>query len=111
MTSSCAADQHNTTGPNGGIALTPLQPGDQLDHYRLEALVARGGMACVFRATDQRTGRQVAIKVPHPEAECDITLHERFLREAVICRQMDHPGVLKVLDEESHSRVYMVMEW
>jgi serine/threonine-protein kinase len=68
-------------------------------------------MACVFRATDQRTGRQVAIKVPHPEAECDITFHERFLREAVICRQMDHPGVLKVLDEESHSRVYMVMEW
>ena len=49
--------------------MTPLQPGDCLDHYRLDALVARGGMASLFRATDLRTGRQFAIKVPHPEVE------------------------------------------
>jgi serine/threonine-protein kinase len=91
--------------------MTPLQTGDCLDHYRLEALVARSGMASIFRATDLRTGRQFAIKVPHPEAECDVAFFERFRREALICREMDHASVVKVMDEESQSRVYMVMEW
>ena len=91
--------------------MTPLQPGDCLDHYRLEALVARSGMASIFRATDSRTGRQFAIKVPHPEAECDVAFFERFQREALICREMDHAGVVKVMDAESQCRVYMVMEW
>ena len=91
--------------------MTPVQPGDCLDNYRLEQLVARSGMACVFRAIDLRTGRQVGIKVPHPEAECDVAFYERFQREAQIGREMDHPSVLKVMREESHSRVYMVMEW
>lgn len=91
--------------------MTPLQPGDRLDHYRLDTLVARSGMASIFRATDLRTGRQFAIKVPHPEAECDVAFFERFQREALICREMDHAGVVKAVDEESQSRVYMVMEW
>jgi serine/threonine-protein kinase len=91
--------------------MTPLHPGDRLDHYRLEDLVARSGMASIFRATDLRTGRQFAIKVPHPEAECDVTFFERFQREALICREMDHPSVLKAMHEESPSRIYMVMEW
>jgi len=68
-------------------------------------------MASIFRATDLRTGAQVAIKVPHPEAECDPAFFERFQREALICRQMDHPGALKAMNEESPSRLYMVMEW
>jgi serine/threonine-protein kinase len=44
-----------------------LHPGDQLDHYRIDALVARSGMASIFRATDLNNGRPVAIKIPHPE--------------------------------------------
>jgi len=36
--------------------MTPLHPGDQLDHYRIENLTARSGMASIFRATDLRTG-------------------------------------------------------
>ncbi len=44
-----------------------IHPGDQLDHFRLESIVATSGMATVFRATDLDTGKQVAIKVPHPE--------------------------------------------
>jgi serine/threonine-protein kinase len=68
-------------------------------------------MASIFRATDVRTGRQFAIKVPHPEAECDVVFFERFQREAAICQEMDHASVVKVMNEESQSRVYMVMEW
>jgi serine/threonine-protein kinase len=85
--------------------------GDQLDHYRIEALVARSGMASIYRGTDTRNGRQVAIKIPHPEVESDPALYDRFHREEEIGKLLDHPGVMKVFADEQRSRVYMVMEW
>jgi serine/threonine protein kinase len=88
-----------------------LHEGDQLDQYRIENLVARSGMASIFRATDMRTGRQVAIKIPHPEMEADPVLFDRFKREADIGQTLDHPGVMKVLADGDRSRIYMVMEW
>ena len=91
--------------------MTPLHPGDQLDHYRIEGVAARSGMASIFRATDARTGRPVAIKVPHPEMESDPVFFERFHREEEIGKAMDHPGVMKVIAEDGRSQVYMVMEW
>lgn len=91
--------------------MTPLHPGDQLDHYRIEGVCSRSGMASIFRATDLRTGRPVAIKVPHPEMESDPVLFERFRREEDIGRKINHPGVVKVLSEDDRSQVYMVMEW
>lgn len=91
--------------------MTPLEPGCQLDHYRIENLVARGGMASIFRATDLGSGRQVAIKLPHPEMECDPVFFDRFQREKEIGQRLDHPGIVKVLPDEEPSRVYMAMEW
>jgi serine/threonine protein kinase len=91
--------------------MTPLQPGNVLDHYRIENLVARSGMASIFRATDTRDGRTVAIKIPHPEMEADPQLFDRFKREREIGEKLDHPGVMKVFKDDHRSRVYMVMEW
>jgi serine/threonine-protein kinase len=91
--------------------MTALEAGDTLDHYRLEAEVARGGMSTLFRATDLRNGRQVAVKVPHPEMEADPVLLERFRREEEIGQELDHPGVVKTYDGERRSRLYMVIEW
>ena len=91
--------------------MTPIRAGEHLDHYRIEELVARSGMASIFRATDMRIGRQVAIKIPHPEMEADPVLFERFQREAEIGEKLNHPGVMKVYPEPDKSRVYMVMEW
>ena len=91
--------------------MTPLHTGDQLDQYRIEGVVARSGMASIFRATDLRTGGQVAIKVPHPEMEADPALFDRFRREGEIGEKMDHPGVMRVFGESERSRIYMVMEW
>ena len=91
--------------------MTPLHPGDQLDHYRIESVAARSGMASIFRGTDLRTGRPVAIKVPHPEMECDPVFFDRFHREQEIGEKLDHPGVMKVISEDGRSRIYMVMEW
>ncbi len=91
--------------------MTPLHPGDQLDHYRIDSLVARSGMASIFRGTDTRDERPVAIKVPHPEMESDPVLFDRFQRELEIGKKLDHPGVMKVLADDKRRRVYMVMEW
>ena len=91
--------------------MSPLEAGELLDHYHLDDVVARSGMATIFRATDQRTGRQVAIKVPHPEVESDPALFDRFRREEEIGRRLDHPGVMKVFPKEDSDQVYMVMEW
>ncbi|HTC92445.1 MAG TPA: serine/threonine-protein kinase [Terriglobales bacterium] len=88
-----------------------LHTGDQLDHYRIENVVARSGMASIFRGTDMRTGQPVAIKVPHPEMESDPVFYERFHREQDIGTKLDHPGVMKVMADEDRSQIYMVMEW
>ncbi len=88
-----------------------LHPGDQLDHYRVEKLVARSGMASIYRATDERTGGPVALKIPHPEVESDPMFFDRFRREEAIGKKLDHPGVMKVFEDEGRNRVYMVMEW
>jgi eukaryotic-like serine/threonine-protein kinase len=87
------------------------QPGDRVGPYRIDALLKNGGMASVYRGTDVRTGRPVAIKVPHPELEADVLFFDRFHREAEIGRKLDHPGVVKVLPDEDSGRVCMVMEW
>ena len=88
-----------------------LQIGDQLDHYRIEALAAQSGMACIYRAVDLRNGMPVAIKVPHFQVECDPVLFDRFKREDAIGRRLDHPRVMKVLADEERSRLYIAMEW
>ncbi len=91
--------------------MTTYEAGDTLDHYRIEAAVAHGGMSVLYRATDLNSGRQVAIKVPLPEMEADPVLIERFKREQEIGQELDHPGVVKSFNSEERSRLYMVIEW
>ena len=91
--------------------MTSIHAGEQLDHYQIEELIARSGMASIFKATDMQRGRQVAIKIPHPEMEADPLLYDRFKREEDIGQALDHPGVMKVFRDDSKSSIYMVMEW
>src|SRR5258708_18292312 len=85
--------------------------GDQLDHYRLDALVATGSHAWMFEGVDLKNGTVVAIKVPRVELELDPVFYERFRREQEIGQKLNHPRVMKVLPSEHHSRDYIVMEW
>src|SRR5260370_12419362 len=87
------------------ITMTSLHPGDQLDHYRIDGLVARSGMASIFRGTDLRNGRQVAIKIPHPEVESDPALFDRFHREEQIGKAFDHPPLMQFFPDEHPTRV------
>src|ERR1700692_3606472 len=91
--------------------MSEFQPGDLLDHYRVDGLVARSGMSSIFRGTDVRNGKAVAIKIPHPEMEADPVLYDRFKREEEIGKKLNHPGIVRVLNDEDRSRRYMVLEW
>jgi len=91
--------------------MTTLHTDELLDHYRIEKLIARSGMASIYRAVDTRNDRPVAIKIPHPEMEADPVLFDRFHREEEIGKNMDHPGVMRVFADEDRSGIYMVMEW
>lgn len=94
--------------------MTPLadvKAGQELDHYRIDALVSESGMASLFRATDMNDGRQVAIKIPHAALEEDPVRFDRFKREEEIGASMDHPNVMRIFRDAHRSRLYMVMEW
>jgi serine/threonine-protein kinase len=88
-----------------------ISVGDQLDHYRVDALVATGTHASIFHGVDLKNGAVVAIKVPHSELELDPVFYERFRREQEIGQKLNHPKVMRVLPSEHHSRDYIVMEW
>ena len=91
--------------------LAAFETGQELDHYRIDAPVAESGMASIFRATDLRDGRQVAVKIPHFAMESDPALFDRFKREEDIGAALDHPNVMRIFRDDERSRVYMVMEW
>jgi eukaryotic-like serine/threonine-protein kinase len=87
------------------------ETGSQIDSFRIDEPIAKSGMASIFRATDTRDGRIVALKIPHPDMEADPILSDRFKRESDIGERLNHPNVMRVFGGEKHSRIYMVMEW
>jgi eukaryotic-like serine/threonine-protein kinase len=91
--------------------LDVLETGSQIDSYRIDKQISRSGMASIFRATDLRDNRVVALKIPHPDMEADPILFDRFNREVGIGERLNHPNVMRVFGDDKRSRVYMVMEW
>ncbi len=85
--------------------------GERLDQYELTELLARSGMASIFKATDTFSGIPVALKIPHVQYEADIVFSERFRREEEIGQKLDHPGVVRVLKPRAKSRMYLAMEF
>ena len=88
-----------------------VSAGDKLDQYQLTELIARSGMASIFKAEDRMSGATVAIKVPYLEFESDVVFYRRFQREEEIGRRLDHPNIIKVLSPRHRSRMYIVMEY
>src|ERR1022692_301952 len=91
--------------------LDSIEAGTQIDSYRIDAPVARSGMASIYRATDLRDNHTVALKIPHPDLEADPILFDRFQRESGIGEKLNHPKVMRVFGGEKRTRIYMVMEW
>lgn len=79
--------------------------------YRIDALIARGGMARVYRAHDDRLERDVAVKVLSPPYADDPDFTARFLGEARAAASLSHPSLVHVYDSGSHGAAhYIVME-
>ena len=96
--------------PNVSVK-TLISPGEQLDRYRIDAVITSGPTVAVFRGTDLQTGRAVAIKVPHPEMESDLLFIDRLRREEEIGENLHHGGLLEGIKDEQRSRFYIVTEW
>lgn len=80
--------------------------------YRVEARIAVGGMATVYRALDTRLDRVLALKVMHPGLAADEVFVERFIREAKSVARLDHPNVVGVFDQGTDGTyVYLAMEY
>ncbi len=77
--------------------------------YELVHLVARGGMAEVYRAHDRLLDRPVALKVLFPELSIDRTFVERFRREAQAAANLSHPNIVPVFDWGEDSGTYFIV--
>ena len=89
-----------------------VQIGDVLDNrFRIIDVVARSGMASIYKAVDLQTGKTVALKVPSMQFESDPGFFTRFQREEEIGRLLDHPFILHVVPVAEKSRPYMAMEF
>ncbi|NQZ59015.1 MAG: serine/threonine protein kinase, partial [Lentisphaeraceae bacterium] len=71
---------------------------DRHDKYKITAMIAEGGMACVFHAKDKNCRRQVALKIIKHERQGQPEFTHRFIEEAQIAAQLDHPNILPVYD-------------
>jgi serine/threonine protein kinase len=81
------------------------------DRFQIVEVISRSGMACLYKATDLRTGQTVAVKIPL-ECETDAASFSRFQREQEIGCTLDHPYILKFVPvEEPKSRPYIVTEY
>lgn len=80
--------------------------------YQVRSLIARGGMATVYVATDLRLERRVAIKIMHDHLAADDAFRERFIREARASARLAHPNLVNVYDQgEDDGLAYIVMEY
>jgi serine/threonine protein kinase/beta-lactam-binding protein with PASTA domain len=70
--------------------------------YELGSLIGRGGMADVYRGTDTRLGRTVAIKLLRPDMARDPQFQARFKREAQAVAALNHPSIVAIFDTGEH---------
>ena len=92
--------------------MEPVEPRVFSNRYELTHLIARGGMAQVYRARDRELDRPVALKVLFPELSVDRAFVERFRREAQAAANLSHPNIVPVYDwGEDNGAYFIVMEF
>jgi serine/threonine-protein kinase len=82
------------------------------DKWRIDARISRGGVGTVYAATHKNNGSRAAIKVLHAEFSRDADTRSRFLQEGYAANQVNHPGVVRILDDDTSEdgHAYLVME-
>ena len=86
--------------------------GRRLGHYRIDGVIGRGGMSVMYRATDMRLGRKVALKVIGDQLAADPEFRERFVDEARNTSAIDHAHVVPLYDfDEIDGQLYIAMRY
>src|SRR6266851_1714453 len=75
-----------------------LAGGSKIAGYVIEERLGAGGMAVVYRAVDQRLGRQVALKILAPHFAADEAFRHRFIRESRTAAAVDDPHIIPVFE-------------
>src|SRR5579871_6783 len=109
-------DVHYAQGPSAAAKMKPtgsdVNVGSLLDNrFEVTDVIAKSGMASLFKANDRETGKAVALKIPHLQIESDPAGFDRFKREEEIGLKLNHPYILKIIPVEKKSRPYIVMEY
>ncbi|WP_295894107.1 protein kinase, partial [uncultured Actinomyces sp.] len=106
------SDEHiDADGQDSSMPADPLIGLLVDDRYRIQARLARGGMATVYIAHDERLDRPVALKVMHPHLAESADFVARFRREARAAARIVSPGVVSVFDQGViHGQGFLVME-
>ncbi|MCA1587532.1 MAG: serine/threonine-protein kinase [Chloroflexi bacterium] len=79
------------------------------ERYRIDGLLARGGMARVYRARDERLERDVAVKILSPPFADDAEFSDRFLAEARAAASLTHPSLVHVYDSGSDGSAHIIV--
>jgi serine/threonine-protein kinase len=102
----------------GNLVYQSVLPRERLEgitikrRYKILKKLGSGGMASVYLAKDLVTKKDVAVKILHPQYAEDKEVLERFYREIQVCKDLDHPNIVKVLDHgKEDDYVFMVMEY
>jgi serine/threonine protein kinase len=86
--------------------------GKEIGHYRIEAMLGRGGMGAVYQAFDLNLVRPVALKVMHDHLADQDRFQQRFMQEAQAIARLDHPSIVNVHDfGQQGDTLYMVMTY
>ena len=103
----------NGRGQGAGQEERPrLKTRTHVGDFRLEELLGAGGMALVYRAVDERTGEEAALKLLADNLAADEAFRRRFLREARLAARLDHRNVVRVLDAGEHDgRPWIALEY
>ena len=90
-----------------------LQPGHVIaERYIIKKKLGRGGMGEVFLVTDTKTNREIALKTLHAKYSNSRQAISRFVREVQTVRQLNHPGIVKVLDARKwNDTLFYTMEY
>ncbi len=90
---------------------TMMRTGQTISHYRIEELLGAGGMGEVYRGTDLKLGRTIALKFVRPLSEP--TLRQRLIQEARAASLLDHPNICTIfeIDETADGETFFVMAY
>ncbi|HKQ57233.1 MAG TPA: protein kinase [Candidatus Eisenbacteria bacterium] len=85
--------------------------GSRISHYRIVSLLGKGGMGVVYRASDERLDRDLALKVLLTESATDVNARARLVREARMASSLNHPHIAHVYEVgEDHDHLFIAME-